>query len=557
MSTHYQPPNLALATIGLSLAIFMQALDSTIANVSLPAIAGNLGVSANESTWVITSFAVSMAISLPLTGFLSRRFGETRLFIWTTLLFVASSLLCGLSRSMGTLILFRAIQGAVAGPMYPITQSLMIGIYPNHKRGMALALLSMVAVVAPIAGPILGGWITDNYSWPWIFLHQRAGRHFRQHGGGQPDERPGGDHHAPEGGLRGPDRADRRRGRAADRAGQGQRRRLVRLRLHRHHQHHRRARSDHLPDLGADRQGPHRRPEAVPPPQLQVRHAGAGAVVCGVLRDQPAAAAMAAAQPGLHRHLGRFRRCATGHHPGDADLHRGQVRDAFRPAPAHQRRLRGNGRHLLHPRQLLHRHRLLPRRRRAIADGAGRGAVLHAGDGDPAVRSGAERDRLRLGPGHLPAHAGRQLRRLHHHLAVGPPRRAPPCAAERAHHALQHQRTHGTGRIRPRQCTGRRRRGERHDHPAELPDRLQRTVPLAGLDLPWPDRGDLAGQAAVHGQGRGVGGRALSPGLDWPHLCPEERAGGTHKRQHVAAAFLRRGIPAARPVSISDPTGLV
>jgi DHA2 family multidrug resistance protein len=170
MSTHYQPPNLALATIGLSLAIFMQALDSTIANVSLPAIAGNLGVSANESTWVITSFAVSMAISLPLTGFLSRRFGETRLFIWTTLLFVASSLLCGLSRSMGTLILFRAIQGAVAGPMYPITQSLMIGIYPNHKRGMALALLSMVAVVAPIAGPILGGWITDNYSWPWIFF---------------------------------------------------------------------------------------------------------------------------------------------------------------------------------------------------------------------------------------------------------------------------------------------------------------------------------------------------------------------------------------------------
>jgi DHA2 family multidrug resistance protein len=170
MDTHFRPPNLGLSTIGLSLAIFMQVLDSTIANVSLPTIAGNLGVSSNQSTWVITSFAVSMAISLPLTGFLTRRFGEVKLFISCTLLFVLASFLCGVSQSMGMLILFRAIQGAVAGPMYPITQSLMIGIYPQSKRGMALSLLSMVAVVAPIAGPILGGWITDNYSWPWIFF---------------------------------------------------------------------------------------------------------------------------------------------------------------------------------------------------------------------------------------------------------------------------------------------------------------------------------------------------------------------------------------------------
>jgi len=170
MSTHYRPPNPGLATIGLSLAIFMQVLDTTIANVSLPTIAGNLGVSSDESTWVITSFAVSNAIALPLTGFLTRRFGEVKLFTWCTLLFVLTSFLCGVSQSMGMLILFRALQGAVAGPMYPVTQSLMIGIYPSHKRGMALALLSMVAVVAPIAGPILGGWITDNYSWPWIFF---------------------------------------------------------------------------------------------------------------------------------------------------------------------------------------------------------------------------------------------------------------------------------------------------------------------------------------------------------------------------------------------------
>jgi DHA2 family multidrug resistance protein len=170
MNTPFRPPSIGLSTIGLSLATFMQVLDTTIANVSLPTIAGNLGVSVNQSTWVITSFAVSMAIALPLTGFLTRRFGEVKLFIWSTLLFSLASFLCGISQSMGMLILFRAIQGAVAGPMYPITQSLMISIYPPAKRSMALALLAMVTVVAPIAGPILGGWITDDYSWPWIFF---------------------------------------------------------------------------------------------------------------------------------------------------------------------------------------------------------------------------------------------------------------------------------------------------------------------------------------------------------------------------------------------------
>ncbi len=166
----FSPPSLALATIGLSLATFMQVLDTTIANVSLPTIAGNLGVSNEQSTWVITSFAVSNAIALPLTGWLTRRVGEVRLFIWATILFTLSSMLCGLSHSMGMLIAFRVLQGAVAGPMYPITQALLVSIYPAHKRGQALALLAMVTVVAPIAGPILGGWITDNYSWQWIFF---------------------------------------------------------------------------------------------------------------------------------------------------------------------------------------------------------------------------------------------------------------------------------------------------------------------------------------------------------------------------------------------------
>ena len=166
----FRPPNIALTTLGLALASFMQVLDLTIANVSLPTISGNLGGSANQATWVITSFAVSNAIALPLTGWLTRHFGERKLFVWATALFVVASLLCGLASSMGLLVAARALQGFVAGPMYPITQALLISIYPPHKRGQAIALLAMVTVVAPIAGPILGGWITDSYSWEWIFF---------------------------------------------------------------------------------------------------------------------------------------------------------------------------------------------------------------------------------------------------------------------------------------------------------------------------------------------------------------------------------------------------
>ncbi|PVZ13629.1 MFS transporter, DHA2 family, multidrug resistance protein [Pseudomonas sp. URIL14HWK12:I9] len=167
---YFKPPSLVLSTIGLSLATFMQVLDTTIANVALPTISGNLAVSSEQGTWVITSFAVANAIALPLTGWMSRRVGEVKLFIWATLLFVLASFLCGISTSMPELVGFRVLQGAVAGPLYPMTQTLLLAVYPPAKRGMALALLAMVTVVAPIAGPILGGWITDSYSWPWIFF---------------------------------------------------------------------------------------------------------------------------------------------------------------------------------------------------------------------------------------------------------------------------------------------------------------------------------------------------------------------------------------------------
>ncbi|MDR2788376.1 MAG: DHA2 family efflux MFS transporter permease subunit, partial [Candidatus Accumulibacter sp.] len=158
-----------LATVALALATFMNVLDTTIANVSIPTIAGDIGVSANQGTWVITSFAVANAISVPLTGYLARRFGQVRVFVWSTLLFVAASWLCGLSHSLEMLVAFRVAQGLVAGPMIPLSQALLLQCYPPVKAGAALAIWSMTTTVAPVIGPILGGWISDNMSWGWIF----------------------------------------------------------------------------------------------------------------------------------------------------------------------------------------------------------------------------------------------------------------------------------------------------------------------------------------------------------------------------------------------------
>lgn len=161
---------LAWMTIALSLATFMQVLDSTIANVAIPTIAGNLGSSNSQGTWVITSFGVANAISIPITGWLAKRIGEVRLFMWSTALFAISSWLCGISNSLGMLIFFRVIQGLVAGPLIPLSQSLLLNNYPPAKRTMALALWSVTIVIAPICGPILGGYISDNYHWGWIFF---------------------------------------------------------------------------------------------------------------------------------------------------------------------------------------------------------------------------------------------------------------------------------------------------------------------------------------------------------------------------------------------------
>ncbi len=161
---------LGIVAIALALGTFMQVLDSTIANVSVPTIAGNLGVSTSQGTWVITSFAVSNGISVPLTGWLMGRYGVVKVFVASVIMFTIASFLCGIAWNIDALIAFRVLQGAVSGPMIPGSQALLMMIFPPNKRGTALAIWSMTTLVAPICGPILGGWISDNMSWPWIFF---------------------------------------------------------------------------------------------------------------------------------------------------------------------------------------------------------------------------------------------------------------------------------------------------------------------------------------------------------------------------------------------------
>jgi DHA2 family multidrug resistance protein len=161
---------LGLTSVALALGTFMQVLDSTIANVSLNTIAGNLGVSQDSSTWVITSFACANGVTVPLTGWLMRRFGVVRTFIFSVVLFTLTSLLCGLAWNLPSLIVFRLLQGACSGPMIPGSQALLIAVFPHQKRASALGIWSMTTLVAPVLGPIIGGYISDNYHWGWIFL---------------------------------------------------------------------------------------------------------------------------------------------------------------------------------------------------------------------------------------------------------------------------------------------------------------------------------------------------------------------------------------------------
>ena len=166
---YYTGTKRILLNVALGLGTFIQILDSSIANVAIPYIAGNLSVSADEGTWVITSFAASNAIVLPLTGWLSDYFGRVRLFVYSVVLFSIMSFLCGFSTSLTMLIFFRVLQGAVAGALIPLSQSLLVSNSPPEKQGSVLGFWAMVVIVAPVVGPILGGYLTYEYSWPWIF----------------------------------------------------------------------------------------------------------------------------------------------------------------------------------------------------------------------------------------------------------------------------------------------------------------------------------------------------------------------------------------------------
>ncbi|HXQ17410.1 MAG TPA: DHA2 family efflux MFS transporter permease subunit [Caulobacteraceae bacterium] len=160
---------LVLAGFLLAAGNFMVVLDMTIANVSVPNIAGSLAVAPNQGTWVITSYSVAEAIVVPLTGWLAQRFGAVRVFVAGMIGFGICSALCGLAPSLGFLVLFRVMQGVCGGPIMPMSQALMMRVFPPNQRAQAMALWSMTVVVAPIAGPILGGVICDNASWPWVF----------------------------------------------------------------------------------------------------------------------------------------------------------------------------------------------------------------------------------------------------------------------------------------------------------------------------------------------------------------------------------------------------
>jgi DHA2 family multidrug resistance protein len=152
------------------LATFMEVLDTSVANVSLPHIAGNLSASMDESTWVLTSYLVANAIILPMGGWFSMLLGRKRFYMTCVALFTVSSFLCGIAPSLGALIFFRVLQGIGGGALQPVSQAILVESFPREKQGMAMAVYGMGVVVAPVVGPTLGGWVTDNYTWRWIFL---------------------------------------------------------------------------------------------------------------------------------------------------------------------------------------------------------------------------------------------------------------------------------------------------------------------------------------------------------------------------------------------------
>jgi DHA2 family multidrug resistance protein len=159
-----------VGAIVLALANFIAVLNMTIANVTVPNMAGALGAASSQGTWVITAYAVAEAITVPLTGWLSARFGAVRVFSLSVIMFGVFSLMCGVSTSLGMLLAMRVFQGMAGGPLLALSQTLLLRIFPKEKSMQAMGLWAMTTLLAPVVGPVLGGWICDNYSWPWVFF---------------------------------------------------------------------------------------------------------------------------------------------------------------------------------------------------------------------------------------------------------------------------------------------------------------------------------------------------------------------------------------------------
>src|SRR6476661_9099429 len=159
-----------LIAIVVALASFMEVLDTTIANVALPYIAGGMGVSEDEASWVVTTYLVANAVILAASSFFARMLGRKTFFLTCLALFTASSVLCGFAWNLQSLLLFRVLQGLGGGGMVPVSQSILADSFPPAKRGQGFALFGVAVVVAPVVGPTLGGWLSDNYSWHWCFL---------------------------------------------------------------------------------------------------------------------------------------------------------------------------------------------------------------------------------------------------------------------------------------------------------------------------------------------------------------------------------------------------
>ena len=168
-AAHEAVPHVGFITLSVMLATIMQALDTTIANVALPHMQGSMSATQDQISWVLTSYIVAAAIFMPLTGFLTARFGRKRIFIWAVVGFTVASMLCGAAQDLGQIVFFRLLQGVFGAGLVPLSQSVMLDSYPREKHGSAMAVWGMGVMVGPILGPMLGGWLTEHYSWRWVF----------------------------------------------------------------------------------------------------------------------------------------------------------------------------------------------------------------------------------------------------------------------------------------------------------------------------------------------------------------------------------------------------